>query len=97
MERTPLIEWLASNYKTFGSLMYYLPSLEDFFKLFFLVFFELPLTAGTSLEIITDKSQEGSQFCRGFGGIGGLLRYRVDFQAMDIPDMDVEGDMDDYL
>lgn len=27
---------------------------------------------GATLEIITDKSQEGSQFVRGFGGIGGL-------------------------
>lgn len=26
---------------------------------------------GATLEIITDKSQEGSQFVRGFGGIGG--------------------------
>jgi peptide chain release factor subunit 1 len=26
---------------------------------------------GTVLEIVTDRSQEGSQFCRGFGGIGG--------------------------
>lgn len=34
---------------------------------------------GATLEIITDKSQEGSQFVRGFGGIGGesffLLAY----------------------
>lgn len=34
---------------------------------------------GATLEIITDKSQEGSQFVRGFGGIGGkyplFLRY----------------------
>jgi len=28
---------------------------------------------GATLEIITDKSQEGAQFVRGFGGIGGLL------------------------
>lgn len=28
---------------------------------------------GATLEIITDKSQEGSQFVRGFGGIGGKL------------------------
>lgn len=28
---------------------------------------------GATLEIITDKSQEGSQFVRGFGGIGGRL------------------------
>ena len=26
---------------------------------------------GTILEIITDNSQEGSQFVKGFGGIGG--------------------------
>jgi len=30
------------------------------------------------LEIVTDKSSEGSQFAKGFGGIGGILRYRVD-------------------
>ncbi|VDO80125.1 unnamed protein product [Schistosoma margrebowiei] len=28
---------------------------------------------GTTLEIVTDKSQEGAQFVRGFGGIGGSL------------------------
>ena len=28
-------------------------------------------TFGTTLQIVTDKSQEGSQFCKGFGGIGG--------------------------
>lgn len=26
---------------------------------------------GTILEIVTDRSQEGAQFVRGFGGIGG--------------------------
>eukprot|EP01063_Lacrimia_lanifica_P038901 TRINITY_DN8393_c0_g1_i1.p2 TRINITY_DN8393_c0_g1~~TRINITY_DN8393_c0_g1_i1.p2 ORF type:complete len:454 (+),score=228.23 TRINITY_DN8393_c0_g1_i1:53-1414(+) len=34
---------------------------------------------GCSLEFVTNKSQEGSQFCRGFQGCGGLLRYAVDF------------------
>lgn len=29
---------------------------------------------GATLEIVTDKSQEGSQFVKGFGGIGGKLR-----------------------
>ena len=29
---------------------------------------------GATLEIITDRSQEGSQFVNGFGGIGGMLR-----------------------
>lgn len=37
---------------------------------------------GAALEIVTDRSQEGSQFCKGFGGIGGLLRYKVDFQSI---------------
>jgi len=38
---------------------------------------------GATLEIVTDRSQEGSQFVKGFGGIGGMLRYRVDFQSME--------------
>ena len=38
-------------------------------------------TFGATLEFITNRSQEGSQFCRGFGGIGGILRWRVDFQG----------------
>jgi len=48
---------------------------------------------GAKLEFITDKSQEGHQFCRGFGGIGGLLRYRVDFEVyeeFDCEDSDVD-------
>ena len=34
---------------------------------------------GAILEFITDKSQEGTQFVKGFGGLGGILRYSVDF------------------
>ena len=30
---------------------------------------------GSNIEIVTDNSQEGTQFCKGFGGIGGILRY----------------------
>ncbi|PFX18294.1 eukaryotic peptide chain release factor subunit 1 [Stylophora pistillata] len=68
VEKMPLLEWLANNYKSFGA----------------------------TLEIITDKSQEGAQFCKGFGGIGGILRYRVDFQSMDIdPDLEYYNDSDD--
>lgn len=33
---------------------------------------------GTNLEFVTNRSQEGAQFVKGFGGIGGLLRYKVD-------------------
>ena len=32
-------------------------------------------TFGTALEIVSDKSQEGSQFVQGFGGIGGQLKF----------------------
>eukprot|EP00163_Fabomonas_tropica_P017298 TRINITY_DN3076_c0_g1_i1.p1 TRINITY_DN3076_c0_g1~~TRINITY_DN3076_c0_g1_i1.p1 ORF type:complete len:432 (-),score=129.33 TRINITY_DN3076_c0_g1_i1:1103-2398(-) len=45
---------------------------------------------GATLEFITDRSQEGSQFVKGFGGVGGILRYRVDFAAM-------EYDSDDFM
>lgn len=43
---------------------------------------------GTTLEFITDRSQEGAQFVQGFGGIGGLMRYEVNFEAYDEPDED---------
>lgn len=39
---------------------------------------------GVTLEIVSDKTQEGSQFCRGFGGIGGLLRWKIDFTEMEV-------------
>ncbi|KAA8522521.1 hypothetical protein F0562_013118 [Nyssa sinensis] len=38
---------------------------------------------GCTLEFVTNKSQEGSQFCRGFGGIGGILRYQLDMRSFD--------------
>jgi len=63
-EKTPLLEWLANNYKQFGC----------------------------ALNFITNKSQEGSQFCKGFGGIGGLLRYQVDFSVMEEDDEDLNQD-----
>ncbi|KAJ3188031.1 Electron transfer flavoprotein alpha-subunit [Irineochytrium annulatum] len=39
---------------------------------------------GATLEFVTNRSQEGSQFVKGFGGIGGLLRYKVDFASMTV-------------
>jgi peptide chain release factor subunit 1 len=38
---------------------------------------------GCTLQFVTNKSQEGAQFLKGFGGLGGLLRYRLDFQVLD--------------
>uniref|UniRef100_A0A6N2K663 eRF1/Pelota-like N-terminal domain-containing protein n=2 Tax=Salix viminalis TaxID=40686 RepID=A0A6N2K663_SALVM len=48
---------------------------------------------GCTLEFVTNKSQEGSQFCRGFGGIGGILRYQLDMRSFDdLSDGDVYDD-----
>lgn len=66
VERVPLVEWFATNYKQFG----------------------------TTLEFVTAKSQEGSQFCQGFGGIGGILRWKVDFMEMDY-EFDEDDDFDE--
>jgi len=48
---------------------------------------------GASIQFITDKSSEGFQFVKGFGGIGGFLRYKVDVDKMDADDH--EEDMED--
>lgn len=37
---------------------------------------------GCKLEFVTDRSGEGTQFVKGFGGIGGILRWKVDFVQM---------------
>ena len=47
---------------------------------------------GTTLEFVTNRSQEGSQFCKGFGGIGGLLRWKVNFGDFDADDDEDESD-----
>lgn len=43
---------------------------------------------GANLEFVTNRSQEGAQFVKGFGGIGGLLRYKVDFSNLTSVDED---------
>jgi len=52
---------------------------------------------GTKLEFITDRSQEGNQFCKGFGGVGGLMRYRVEFEMFEEPDLDEQDSDDDFM
>ncbi|KAI9486520.1 MAG: eukaryotic peptide chain release factor subunit 1 [Benjaminiella poitrasii] len=53
---------------------------------------------GANLEIVTDRSQEGSQFVRGFGGIGGLLRYRVNFEQLNYEsDEFISDDDEEYI
>uniref|UniRef100_A0A914C3Q9 Eukaryotic peptide chain release factor subunit 1 n=1 Tax=Acrobeloides nanus TaxID=290746 RepID=A0A914C3Q9_9BILA len=53
-------------------------------------------TFGAVLEIVTDRSQEGAQFVRGFGGIGGILRYRVELQHLELDNEDDGINLDDY-
>lgn len=52
---------------------------------------------GTKLEFITDRSQEGNQFCKGFGGVGGLMRYKVEFEAFDEPNFEHRDSDDDFM
>ncbi|KAG7359014.1 peptide chain release factor 1 [Nitzschia inconspicua] len=54
VEKEPLVEWFANNYKSFGC----------------------------NLEFVTDRSSEGTQFVKGFGGIGGILRWPLNFSEM---------------
>lgn len=54
---------------------------------------------GCNLEFVTDRSSEGTQFVKGFGGIGGILRWSVDFvelsQFEEAAALDDEDDEDD--
>ncbi|KAJ2813255.1 translation termination factor eRF1 [Coemansia furcata] len=38
---------------------------------------------GAELELVTDCSSLGSQFVKGFGGIGGMLRYKMDMSHLE--------------
>ena len=54
---------------------------------------------GWNLEFVTDRSSEGTQFVKGFGGIGGILRWKVDFVELsnfeDAAHLDEESDEED--
>ncbi|AOA64902.1 Polypeptide release factor (eRF1) in translation termination [Komagataella phaffii CBS 7435] len=53
---------------------------------------------GAALEFVTDRSSEGAQFVRGFGGIGALLRYKVNFeQLVEESEDEYFDDDDDYI
>lgn len=56
IEKVLLLEWLASNFNEYG----------------------------TMLQFVSNRSEEGSQFCKGFGGVGGLLRYPVEFDLAEV-------------
>ncbi len=48
---------------------------------------------GATLEFVSDRSSEGNQFVKGFGGIGAILRYKVNFEQL--ADMDDEDEFYD--
>ncbi|GMM36985.1 translation termination factor eRF1 [Saccharomycopsis crataegensis] len=54
---------------------------------------------GATLEFVSDRSSEGAQFVRGFGGVGALLRYKVNFEHLgdDDDDDDEYYDSDDDI
>lgn len=55
---------------------------------------------GINIEFITDKSSDGYQFVKGFGGIGGFLRYKIDVDeiAGDAHgQIDAADDEDDFI
>lgn len=52
---------------------------------------------GTTLEIVTDATEEGAKFCRGFGGLGGILRYQIDVSNENNFDELLDVDIEDYL
>lgn len=49
---------------------------------------------GCELEFVTDKSPEGTQFVKGFGGFGGFLRYKVDLDLQEAEFVEEDSDED---
>ncbi|KAK6204388.1 transcriptional release factor [Scheffersomyces amazonensis] len=54
---------------------------------------------GATLEFVTDRSSEGAQFVQGFGGIGAMLRYKVNFEQLadESDDDEYFDDDDDFI
>jgi peptide chain release factor subunit 1 len=49
---------------------------------------------GATVELITSQSQVGAQFCRGLGGLGAFLRYRL--ERATCADAEHDNDSEDY-
>ena len=52
---------------------------------------------GARIQLVSDKSAEGTQFVVGFGGIGALLRYRVDFSGLEDQDLEEQPEDDFFI
>lgn len=70
-DRLQLTEWLATNYKNFGATLEFVTDRS------------LSPCLLPGLQPLPHRSQEGSQFQKGFGGLGGILRYKMDFNEFD--------------
>lgn len=70
-EPQSLLEWLAEKYTDFGAQL----EVRDVLAV------ETKVSSLTT-QFVTNKSQEGAQFVKGFGGIGGLLRYKLDLDNL---------------
>lgn len=51
---------------------------------------------GAQLQLVTDKSSEGFQFVKGFQGIGGFLRFKLE-QEHFMPANNQYEDEDDFI
>lgn len=76
-----LLEWFSEKYKDFGAELEFVTN-----RFVFRTTCSLYSTRAVLYHMLTaawisliNRSQEGSQFVKGFGGIGGLCRYKVDF------------------
>jgi peptide chain release factor subunit 1 len=85
IERQPLLEWLANNYKKFGCQLEFITNKSQARLQHALLLCSATACPMQRLTRIV-HAQEGSQFCRGFGGIGGLLRYSVDLSQFEAAD-----------
>ena len=52
---------------------------------------------GCKLFFVSDRSGEGAQFVEGFGGIGGILRYKVDMEDYDENELNSFSDDEDIF
>jgi len=51
---------------------------------------------GCKLELVSDQTSVGAQFVRGFGGLGGLLRYQVELPSLSTVDEPKSDEEDEY-
>lgn len=52
---------------------------------------------GAELEFVTDKSPEGTQFLKGFSGLGGFLHYKLEVEHMLGEAEEWTGDDEDFI